>query len=385
MDYPAQRRENLARTLAAEGLEALLISHPVNVTYLTGFSGESSYLVLSRDRALLVSDARFTEQIAAECPGLETYIRPPAQNLQQAAAEVLTKLGYRTLGFESAHLTVAEWETMRELAPAVSWKGGRDRVEQLRAIKDPSEVAQIREAIAIAERAFTAFRALLRPEDNEKDLCDALESYVRRAGGTCTSFPSIVAVGERAALPHAPPTAKRVGEADLLLVDWGASGRFYKSDLTRVLLGRKNSPFPRPTPREWAATKLEDVYAVVLQAQEQAIRAIRPGVKGHEVDAVARGVIAAAGFGDYFGHGLGHGLGLQVHEAPAVRPNSQAVLQAGMVTTVEPGIYLPGWGGVRIEDDVLVTPDGCEVLTSVAKDLASIRIEDRGLRIEDRR
>jgi Xaa-Pro aminopeptidase len=369
VDYPAQRRWQLTQALVAEGLDALLISHPVNVTYLTGFSGESSYLLLGRERTLLVSDARFTKQIAEECPGLETHIRPPAQNVTQATAEVLTKLGWRSAGFESGHLTVAEWETLRELAPTVDWKGGRDRVEKLRAIKDPSEVEQIREAITIAERAFGAFKALLRPEDREKELCDALEQFVRRCGGQCTSFPSIVAVGERAALPHAPPTNKAVAEADLLLVDWGACGRFYKSDLTRVLVTRKNRVFSRS---QTGNGKLEAVYAVVLQAQEQALRTLRPGVKGQDVDAAARSVIAQAGFGDFFGHGLGHGLGLQVHEAPALRPNSEVILQPGMVVTVEPGIYLPDWGGIRIEDDVLITPEGCEVLTSVPKDLRSM-------------
>jgi Xaa-Pro aminopeptidase len=357
MDYPAQRRQRLALCLAEEGLNALLVSSPVNVTYLTGFSGESSYLVLTRDRPVLVSDARYTEQIAAECPGLEAHIRPPTRNLHQAVAEVLGRLGVRAVGFESGHLTVAEWETLRDLAKTVDWKGGRDRVERLRAVKDPSEVAEIREAIGIAERAFTVFRALLRPEDREKDLCDALDHYVRRAGGQGASFPPIVAAGVRAALPHAPPTEKAVGEADFVLVDWGASGRFYKSDLTRVLATRRISP------------KLEEVYRVVLTAQERAVGMIRPGTRAHEIDAEARSVIAQAGFGEFFGHGLGHGLGLQVHEAPALRPNSEAVLEPGMVMTVEPGIYLPGWGGVRIEDDVLVTPDGCEVLTTVAKDL----------------
>jgi Xaa-Pro aminopeptidase len=357
MDYPAQRRQRLAPCLADEGLDALLVSSPVSVTYLTGFSGDSSYLILTRDRPVLVSDARYTEQIAAECPGLEAHIRPPTQNLHQAVAEVLGRLGVRTVGFESGHLSVAEWETLRDLARTVDWKGGRDRVERLRAVKDESEVAQIREAIAIAERAFTVFRALLRPEDREKDLCDALDHYVRRAGGQGASFPPIVAVGERAALPHAPPTEKAVGEADFVLVDWGASGRFYKSDLTRVLATRRISP------------KLEEVYRVVLTAQQRAVGMIRPGARAHEIDAEARMVIAQAGYGEFFGHGLGHGLGLQVHEAPALRPNSEAVLEPGMVMTVEPGIYLPGWGGVRIEDDVLVTPDGCEVLTTVAKDL----------------
>jgi Xaa-Pro aminopeptidase len=360
MDYPAQRRRRLSLCLAEEQLDVLLVSSPVSVTYLTGFSGDSSTLLLSRDRAVLVSDARYTEQIAAECPGLEAHIRPPSQPLRQAVAEVIGKLGVRAIGFESSHLTVADWETLRDLVKTADWKPGRDRVEKLRAVKDESEVAQIREAIDFAERAFTVFRALLRPEDREKDLCDSLENTMRRAGATAASFPSIVAVGERAALPHAPPTDKAVAEADLLLVDWGASGRFYKSDLTRVLATRRISP------------KLEEVYKVVLTAQERAIAAVRPGVKGLEVDAVARGTIAEAGYGDFFGHGLGHGIGLEVHEAPALRQNSEVDLEAGMVVTVEPGIYLPGWGGVRIEDDVLVTPDGCEVLTHVAKELASI-------------
>jgi Xaa-Pro aminopeptidase len=375
VDYHAQRRLRLSQMLPAEGLDAYLLTNPVSVTYLTGFSGESSHLLLAPDRAILISDPRFTQQISEECPGLDLHVRPPAQSIFQASSAVVIGLGLSAVGIESSQLTVAEWETLRELAPAISWKPGRERVEKLRAVKDPSEVEQIRQAVHIAERAFAAFRALLRAADSEKDLSDALEMHVRRCGGWCTPFPSVVAVGERAALPHAPPTGKTVAEAGLLLVDWGASGRFYKSDLTRVLLTRKNSAFPRTSQGGCIDPKLEEVYTVVLRAQERALRSIRPGAKAHDVDAEARAVIAQAGFGDFFGHGLGHGLGLQVHEAPALRQNSETILQAGMVVTVEPGIYLPGWGGVRIEDDVLITPDGCEVLTSVPKDLRSILCE----------
>jgi Xaa-Pro aminopeptidase len=356
MDQVSERRHRLAQTLHADQLDAVLISHPINATYLTGFSGESSYLVLGEHRTVLVSDARFTAQISEECPGLETVIRPPSKTIQKAATEVVEKLGFRNVGFEAAHLTVADLETLKELAPSIAWKGGRDRVEKLRTIKDASEVAQIREAIAIAEQAFAAFRAHFGPEHTEKDLSDAMEMCVRRAGGRCTSFPTIAAAGERAALPHAPPTARKLDDAELLLVDWGASGRFYKSDLTRVLAARRISP------------KLQQVYTVVLTAQQQAIRSVRPGVKAHDVDAEARSVIAQEGFGEFFGHSLGHGIGLEVHEAPGLRQNNTTVLEAGMVVTVEPGIYLPGWGGVRIEDDVLVTPDGYEVLTSLPKD-----------------
>lgn len=356
MDYPARRRQRLARTLKGDDLDGLLVSNPVNVTYLTGFSGDSSYLVLTAKRALLVTDARFTEQVAEECPGLDAHIRTPEQPLPKATAAALDRLGVRRVGFEASHLTVADLETLRGEARSSDWKPVAGRVEELRARKDPSEVAAIREAIAIAERAFAMFVAMIQPEDTEKDLCDNMDGYVRRAGGTGCSFPSIVAAGARAALPHAPPTERAVGEAGLLLVDWGAAGRFYKSDLTRVLAGRTISP------------KLEKVYGVVLKAQERAIRAIRPGVKARDVDAEARSFLAREGYGAHFGHGLGHGIGLQVHEAPALRPTSDVVLEAGMVITVEPGVYLRGWGGVRIEDDVLITPEGCEVLTSVPKD-----------------
>jgi len=360
MDYPARRRQSIVDTLGGDGPDALLVRSATNVTYLTGFSGDSTSLLLARDRALIVSDSRYTEQIAEECPGLDAAIRPPAQAPLGFLAATIRAFGVRSLGIESDHVTVTEYEALRHELPAVEWRLECNRVESLRAVKDDGEIAAIREAVAIAERAFTAFRALLCPDDREKELHDEMESLVRRAGGKCSSFPPIVAVGARAALPHAPPSDKSIGEGDHVLIDWGASGRFYKSDLTRVLAIRNISP------------KLQEVYGVVLRAQAAALRALRPGAVAKDVDAEARAVIARAGFGDFFGHGLGHGIGLEVHEAPSLRATSEAVLQPGNVVTVEPGIYLPGWGGVRIEDDVLITPDGYEVLTSAPKELASM-------------
>jgi Xaa-Pro aminopeptidase len=360
------RRERLWQAAQGEGLDGLLITNPVNVSYLTGFSGDSSYLALSRSRAILISDGRFSEQIAEECPGLEATIRPPTQKMPELTGEVLQGLGARSVGYESAHLTVAEFQDLGEQAKGVTWVAGTERAEKLRQCKDADEVAQLREAIRFAERAFAMFRAMLRPDDREQNLTDALEMYVRRAGAKASSFPPIVAVGGRAALPHAPPTARRVEEDPLLLVDWGAAGPFYKSDLTRVLWRRQNGA---------DSGQLEQVYGVVLEAQRRAIAAVCPGATASAVDAVARSYIAEAGYGSYFTHGLGHGLGLQVHEAPSLRPTAQTVLEPGMVVTIEPGIYLPGWGGVRIEDDVLVTPDGVEVLTSCPKDFASCRLE----------
>jgi len=212
---------------------------------------------------------------------------------------------------------------------------------------------------------------------------------IRRAGGQCSSFPPIVAVDERAALPHAPPTRRALGDADFLLVDWGASGPcyksgrlagrgaggpLYKSDLTRLLVTRRSWFRPRPARKRRDEAKLESVYRAVLAAQQAAAAALRPGAEAPKVDAAARAVLAAAGYEKYFNHGLGHGLGLQVHEAPAVRKNSDDELKAGMVCTLEPGVYLPGWGGVRIEDDFLVTPDGCERLTTLPRDFESAQL-----------
>lgn len=367
-DILARRREALAKLLVEEQVDALLISSVVNVTYLTGFSGDTSYLILGKDRTLLVSDGRYTEQIAEECPGLETYIRPPTQTITAAAVENLSKMCYRSVGFESSCMTVAEREKLAELCPAIAWKPGSDRVEKLRMVKDDSELAEIREAIAIAERAFDMFRAALRLDESEKDLSDAMEMHIRRAGGECSSFRPIVAADARAALPHAPPTRQLIADADLILVDWGASGPRYKSDLTRVLMARRFSVAGRSWPLRLDFDQLQKVYTAVRTAQEQAFRAIRPGAKAADVDAAARSAIAEAGFGALFVHGLGHGIGLQVHEGPGIRASSTDVLQAGMVFTIEPGIYLPGQFGVRIEDDVRVTEDGCEVLTHVARD-----------------
>jgi len=363
MDRTPHRRDKLTRAFKSDQLDALLISAASNVRYLTGFTGEDATFLLTRDRAIVISDGRFTTQLEQECPDLEHSIRPVGRQMSGAIADVVDKLGVRRLGFEPSALTVAEFESLRSALPTVEFLATPHRVEALRTIKDKDEVAEIRQAIEMAERAFAMLRAGLRGQDSEKDTADALEGYLRRCGASSASFPPIVAVGPRAALPHAQPTATaRIDQADFVLVDWGATASPYKSDLTRVLVTGK------------VTSKFEKVYRTVLAAQERGIAAIRPGVKARDVDAEARSVIEDAGFGRFFTHGLGHGLGLDIHEAPALRKESDVRLQPGMVITVEPGIYLPGWGGIRIEDDVLVTPDGCEVLTHVPKSLDTVRV-----------
>jgi Xaa-Pro aminopeptidase len=364
MDRFHSRRENLRATLASDDIAALLVTAPTNVSYLTGFSGDSSVLFLGRERELIISDGRFTTQLAQDCPGLEAHIRLPGEEMIAALARILETIGPRRVGLEATSWTIAEYESICEAAPTVSFLGVKGRVEALRQIKDEDEIAAIREAVRFAERAFTMLRAGLRKGESEKDVADMLEGYLRRCGATGASFPPIVAVGARSALPHARPTSTTmIGQDDFVLIDWGATGRPYKSDLTRVLVtGKVTSTF-------------EAIYRTVLTAQERGIAAIRPGVKAHDVDAEARSVIEEAGFGRFFDHGLGHGLGMDIHEAPRLRKVSNATLEPGMVITVEPGVYLPDWGGIRIEDDVLVTPNGCEVLSHVAKSLESVCIE----------
>lgn len=229
-----------------------------------------------------------------------------------------------------------------------------DPVEKLREIKDKYEIAAVRSAIHSTIRGFELLRCGLKPEQTEVDIRNDLEYNMRKFGADTVSFPSIVAVGSRAALPHAVPTVKnKVADGELLLIDWGAMKDLYAGDLTRVLI---TSPKP--------SDKLKRIYNIVLEAQMAAIEAIKPGMICGEIDAVARNYIKKAGYGNYFDHGLGHGLGLVVHDRGAFRPGNQTELKPGMILTVEPGIYIPGWGGIRIEDDVLITRAGCENLSA---------------------
>lgn len=370
MSVYVARRERLLAKVGAEGVDAVLVTNPLNVTYLTGFGGEATHLILGPGRLLLVSDGRFLVQLQEECPDLEAYVRPPSQTLPEATGQTLVKLGLANVGFESAHLTVADFDNLKSKSGSVAWKPAADRVESLRMVKDASELALIREAIRLAEDGFRRFQASLRGDDTEKALHDRMENEIRLAGGRSTAFPTIAAVGDRAALPHALPSERRVREAPFLLLDWGADGARYKSDLTRVLWTRKPSSVPAEL-----RTKLIEVYEVVQRARAAAMAAMRPGVEVGTVDAAARVVIAEAGYAEQFNHGLGHGFGLQIHEAPFMRPNNPAKLEEGMVITLEPGIYLPGLLGVRIEDDLLIGPEGPEMLTKLQQHPDELAVE----------
>ena len=358
------RLERLRRRLGRDDVDALMVTSEANVRYLTGFTGEASVLIVGKDRVLLVSDGRFATQIEAECPGLDFHIRPVGQPLFEGVGEVVARFGAGRMGFEPSSLSVANFETVKEKGGTVEWAGLSGRVERLRAVKDDGEVAEIRRAIDQAERAFAILRDEIDRSDSEKKVADTLEANLRRSGASAAAFAPIVAVGAKAAMPHARPTSEdRIGDADFVLIDWGASSGSYRSDLTRVLVTGKVTP------------KFEQVYRAVLAAQERGIAALKPGVRAEEVDASARSVIEDAGFGRYFTHGLGHGIGLEIHENPFFRRHNPARLRVGMIVTIEPGIYLPDWGGVRIEDDVLITADGPEVLSHVPKSLEACLLE----------
>ena len=361
----ARRIERLRARIVEERLDALIATAESNVRYLTDFTGDSSALLVTTERAVIISDGRYATQLEDECLGFEHRIRTIGRLLPTAIGEVVGELRATRLGVEAATLTIADAELLREnLAAGTTIVPTMGIVEGLRIVKDERELAAIRDAIAIAERAFSRWRAGLRLDETEKTATDLLEADLRRCGASGAAFPPIVAAGANAALPHHRGTDRnRLDHAGFVLVDWGASTapQPYKSDLTRVVVTGKVTP------------TFERVYRAVLDAQDRAISAIRPGVMGRDVDAAARRALDEAGYGDRFTHGLGHGFGLDIHEAPLLHRSCETVLQPGMVVTVEPGVYLPGELGVRIEDDVLVTPDGREVLTRVPKALDSLR------------
>ena len=351
-----QRRTKIQRRIKRDGLDALLVTDEINVTYLTGFTGDSSYLWLTPDKAILLSDSRYSTQIEEECPDLDTMIRDASSTTSDLAIQIAKSSKTRTIGIEPNSVTKLLYDKIHSAVSAdlVDTDGW---VEAQRAIKDKYEIKTIRRSIQIAERAFSVIRAQITPDQTEKQIAHNLEHQIRGFGGAGCSFEPIVGVGPRGALPHGIPSNRRIGEDPFVLIDWGAQYNGYASDLTRVLVTAKIPP------------KLRKIHEIVLKAQLAAIAKIRPGASLQQIDKAARSTIERAGFGKQFGHGLGHGFGLRIHESPFFSPISKGQVSAGMVVTIEPGIYIPGWGGVRIEDDVLVTKQGHEVLSSLPKSL----------------
>ena len=349
------RQTTLWAAMQRAGLDALWVSRPENIRYLSGFaSGEDAKLLVRSDTATLYTDARYTVQ-AGEQSHFPAHIARPPATLEHAASVVI---GLR-VGFEADHLTVSElenlrqhWQTGERPATLVSSQG---LVEGLRLIKTDGEVAEIRAAQTIADLAFDSVRPSILPGVREDHIAAQLEAFMRGLGAT-SAFDITVASGPRGAMPHGAASARVIGENELVTVDFGAKLNGYHSDMTRTVATGNPSE------------ELRRLYRAVLEAEEAAVQAIRPGAKCSDLDKLARDVLSAHGLGEYFAHSLGHGVGLAVHEGPGLRAASSEVLEAGMVVTAEPGVYLPGVGGVRIEDLVLVTPGGHEVLSRSPKE-----------------
>ncbi|HEX6107170.1 MAG TPA: Xaa-Pro peptidase family protein [Gemmatimonadales bacterium] len=358
-DRRLERQGALRSSLEAEGLDALLVTHLPNIRYLTGFTGSAALLVVGTARTVLVTDFRYAVQGPAEA-GAAADVEVDQKNVWDRLGKVLGGWPIAALGIESHALTVRDAERLsglvrHRIVPTT------ELVERLRMVKSPEEVAAIRAAASLAQEALAEVLPGVRVGQSEREIGASLESALRRRGSEWHPFPTIVASGPRSALPHARTSAREVGRGEWLLLDFGAQVDGYCADLTRtVVVGGR------------ADDRQRTVHELVRSAQTRALEHMRAGMTGREVDALAREVIAARGFGEAFGHSLGHGLGLEVHEAPRLSPTAESPLPAHAVVTVEPGVYLPGWGGVRLEDDVYLGPEGPERLSDGRTELVEL-------------
>jgi len=361
---PRERRLSALRaSLAAEGLDALLVTSLANVRYLSGFSGSSALLVVNASDALLLTDFRYAVQARAEA-GDAARVLVETTSLWARLWAALPQLGtLDVVGFESASLMHADFQRFADAAKdgaRVGWRPTTNLVEALRERKDAQEVACIRDAVRIAELALAGTLESVRAGVTELEICGTLEARLRAEGSEAHPFDAIVASGERSALPHARSSARVLARGELLLVDFGAVSGGYCSDLTRTFVVGG------------ATVEQRDTFAIVRESNATASASVRAGMRGKDADALARGYIERRGFGEAFGHSLGHGIGLEVHEAPRLARSADALLPVGAVVTIEPGIYRQGWGGIRIEDDVLLTADGPQVLTGFSRELIEL-------------
>ncbi len=352
------RMARLRGRMTGAGLDAILISRPEDVYYLSGFTGGESPLLVALDRAFLITDSRYREQAEEELfSSCEPRLRS-ASSLAVTVSGLIRQARLRWIGFEEDNLSWSTWRRLEEKLPGVRLIPAEDLVTGLRMIKDPEEIALIREAGARTVRIFSRFRRRISAGTAEEKLARRLSAAFFPSGGE-PAFEPIVAAGAHSSQPHAVSSSRPLRSGEICLIDLGGRWNFYNSDMTRTLVGGKYPP------------RFKTIYRAVLAAQEAAIRSVRPGVRASDLDRRAREVLGEKGYGEHFNHGLGHGVGLEVHERPRINRRSRDKLQEGMVLTVEPGVYLPGWGGIRVEDTVLVTADGCEVLTPAPKTLES--------------
>ncbi len=348
------------------GVDALFVWSQPNVAYLTGFTGSSGYVFVSRRGTILLTDSRYSVQAPLEAAESDVRVmsgrgyRPGGEAFNRALAGMVKETGARVVGLESDRVVIGELLALQAAGLGVEFKPLAGLVEAVRMVKEPQELTRLRAAAALADEAFAHIVDFIRPGVAETAVALELEVFMRQRGASGTAFDTIVASGERSAMPHGTASSRPIGKGEFVVLDFGAVLDGYRSDMTRtVCVGV-------PTAR------MRDLYAVVYDAHGQGAATVQDGVAAAAVDDAARSVIAAAGHGGAFGHALGHGLGLETHEGPRLAPDSRDVLQEGMVVTIEPGVYLEGFAGVRIEDAVIVSADGCESIARSGKELITL-------------
>jgi len=371
--YLKVRQQNVRKAMKELSLDGILLTHPPDLAYLTNFTGEDSVGLITAKDFFLATDFRYQEQAANEAGWLKVHLREA--KMSDVLARVLCDAKVKRVGFEANFTTVGQIDALTIALKGEGNNGIKSPVKvelvpmdnvmvNIRKVKDDHEIDLVRKSVGVAEEAFEAIRSEIKVGQSENYLAGLLQFEMRSRGASGSSFPVIVAAGPNSSLPHYRPQETLVKADQPLLFDWGAVFKGYCSDLTRtMMMGR-------------VSVKMKKIYQVVLEAQQTAIKFLRPGVTTQQADIVAREVIVKAGFGKEFGHGLGHGIGREIHELPSMRKiGGDEELRPGMIVTVEPGIYIAGEGGVRIEDDILITHSGCEVLSSLEKTLEACHLE----------
>lgn len=350
-----KRLEKLQQKLKQQNIDAVITTHSINRAYITGFYGTAGYAVIMRDHAYLLVDFRYTEQARKQAPNFQVIEYD--NNLYDEMNHIIKTHHVETLGFEDKNITCAQYEIFKQKINVKELIPARDIIDDMRKIKDPEEIRRIQEAARIADMAYEHILTFIRPGQRERELALELEFFMKKHGAQALSFDMIVASGIRSSLPHGQPTDKVIESGELVTMDFGCVFEGYCSDMTRTIgIGYLNE-------------KQKEIYRIVLEAQQAALNFISAGKTGKQVDQISRDIISNYGYGKNFGHSLGHGVGCEIHEAPRLSSNGEESLQPGMVVTVEPGIYIENFGGVRIEDMVLITEDGIHNFTSSSKEL----------------
>lgn len=347
--------EKIRGILESGSLDAMLLTGAVNRRYISGFTGTNGAVLISREKAWLITDFRYTEQAAAQSPDFLTVTLKTDEKL----VDWLAEFDFERVGFEADVWTLEAFEPFKEMK-GIQWIPVQKDLMALRMIKTPEEIAHIEQAAAIADSGFQHILGFIRPGVTEAEVALELEFHMRKNGASGLSFDSIVASGERSSMPHGVASGKTIERGDLLTLDFGCVVNGYCSDMTRSLVVGKASP------------EQVNLYQLVHSAQAASLELVKPGVTCAAVDSAGRSLIEAAGYGPQFGHGTGHGVGLEIHEQPRVAASSDTVLAPGMIITIEPGVYIPGFGGVRIEDLVVVTETGYRLLSASPKNLIEL-------------